>query len=62
MLLLIAAVGVTLTGQHPLRRDAMFWEASPSRQRLAQGVALISLVLWVSILFAGRWIAYVQPR
>jgi uncharacterized membrane protein len=58
--LLIVAVIVTLTCQIPLRHDAAFWDRSASRRRAASLIAIASLPLWVGIVFAGRWIAYVQ--
>jgi hypothetical protein len=58
--LLAAAVCITLACQVPMRKDARFWEASPGRRRGAQLIAAISLPFWVGIVFAGRWIAYVQ--
>ncbi len=60
MLLLLAAAGVTLACQMPLRYDPAYWELSTGRRRGAQLIAAASLVLWVGIVFAGRWIAYVQ--
>ena len=62
MTLLVLASGITLACQIPLRRDAGFWERSPSRRRLAGLIACVSLPLWIAILFAGRWIAYVQSN
>jgi hypothetical protein len=58
--LLAAAVGITLGYQMPLRKDARFWEISRGRRRAAQAIAAISIPFWVGIVFAGRWIAYVQ--
>ncbi len=60
MALLLAAAGVTLASQMPLRRDAAFWELSTGRRRAAKIIAAVSLPLWIGIVFAGRWIAYVQ--
>jgi hypothetical protein len=60
MCLLLAVVGVTLACQVPLRRDPQFWELSGARKRAAQLIAVASMPLWVGIIFAGRWIAYVQ--
>ena len=57
--LLTAAAAVTLASQLPLRRDPTFWDAS-NRRWIARTIALLSLPLWVGIVFAGRWIAYVQ--
>jgi len=58
--LLVVAVCITLACQVPMRRDATFWEVSQGRRRGAQLIAAISLPFWVGIVFAGRWIAYVQ--
>ncbi len=58
--LLAAATGITLASQLPLRRHAAFWESSAGRRRAARLLAAASLAAWVAIVFAGRWIAYVQ--
>ncbi len=58
--LLIAAAGVTLGCQIPLRRDAEFWDRNAARRRTVRLMAIASLSLWIAIIFAGRWIAYVQ--
>ncbi len=58
--LLVAAVCITLACQVPMRNDAAFWESSQGRRRGARVIAAISLPFWVAIVFAGRWIAYVQ--
>jgi hypothetical protein len=60
MLLLILAALLTLSVQRPLRHAAEFWESSTQRRAAAQGIAVLSLVLWSCIVFAGRWIAYVS--
>jgi len=59
MLLLVAAALLTLVLQRPLRQAADFRDSSPTRRAAIQGGALLSLVLWTCIVFAGRWIAYV---
>jgi hypothetical protein len=58
--LLLAAAGITLACQIPLQRNAAFWELSVERRRAARVIASVSLPLWVAIIFAGRWIAYIQ--
>jgi hypothetical protein len=58
--LLLAAAGVTLACQIPLRRNPEFWEISRTRKRTGQLIAVASMPLWVAIICAGRWIAYVQ--
>ena len=58
--LLLLAVGLTLVCQIPLGTNAAFWESSAGRRRAALLLASLSLPVWIAILFAGRWIAYVQ--
>jgi hypothetical protein len=60
MALLLAAAGITLACQIPLQKDAAFWELSAARRRAAQLIAAASIPLWIAIICAGRWIAYVQ--
>ena len=59
MLMLIVAALLTRSIQRPLRNATEFWESSPQRRAAVQGIAVLSLVLWSCIVFAGRWIAYV---
>jgi hypothetical protein len=60
MSLLAVAVCITLACELPMRKDSRFWEVSPGRRRGAQLIAAVSLPFWIGIVFAGRWIAYVQ--
>lgn len=60
MCLLILAAGGTLLCQLPLRKHLGYWEESESRRRKARLIGFLSLPLWIAIVFAGRWIAYVQ--
>jgi uncharacterized protein DUF6644 len=62
MVLLVAAAGITLACQIPMRRDGQFWDRSLSRRRLGGLIACLSMPIWVAIVFAGRWIAYVQSH
>lgn len=57
MLLLIAALTVTLLFQFLHRRNAAFGEVAGPRAA-AVTLAIVSILLWSSIIFAGRWIAY----
>lgn len=59
MALLIGAAAVTLACQLPLRSDPRYWDRA-GRAGLAAGVAGCALPLWVGIVLAGRWIAYVK--
>jgi hypothetical protein len=58
--LLITAAGATLACQLPIRSNPTFWELSPGRRRAGQLIAVTSIPLWIAIVCAGRWIAYVQ--
>jgi hypothetical protein len=60
MALLLAAACMTLVCQLPLRGNPDFWDLSAPRRRAARLLAAASMPLWVAIIFAGRWIAYVQ--
>lgn len=58
MLLLIVAITLTLLYQLPLRKDPAYWTKTPMRRTNSMAVAIASLLVWVGIVFAGRWIAY----
>ena len=60
MLLLFLSTAVSLGYQAPLKRDPEFWDFSHGRHRIGQLLALLSLALWVGVIFSGRWIAYVE--
>jgi uncharacterized membrane protein len=60
MVMLAFVLLLTLSLQVGLKRDGRFWEASAGRRRSAKMIAILSLALWVGIVFAGRWIAYVD--
>ena len=60
MSLLVPVLGLTLFLHRAIKRDAGYWEASPARRISAKAFAAVSILLWISILAAGRWIAYVQ--
>ena len=57
MLLLIGALSVTWLLQFLHRRNAAFGDVSGPRAAAAT-LAVVSILLWSSIIFAGRWIAY----
>jgi putative copper export protein len=58
MLLLICGIIVTLLFQTAIRKDEAFWELSPARRASAKLLAVLSLAIWIGIIFAGRYIAY----
>jgi hypothetical protein len=60
MLLLIAALAVTLGFQETVRRNASAWGVAPARPWSARAIAVVSLAIWIAIVMCGRWIAYVD--
>jgi hypothetical protein len=60
MLLLIAAIAMTLGYQLPVRKNPLFWEVTPGRRSAARALVVVSLAVWIAIVCAGRWIAYVS--
>ena len=56
MLLLICALTVTGIFQIMLRTNSSF--AGASRSGAGITIAVVSMLLWTGIIFAGRWIAY----
>ncbi|MDP9066487.1 MAG: hypothetical protein M3O06_11555 [Pseudomonadota bacterium] len=60
MSLLAAVATMTWIGQSTLRRQADFWTRADKGQWPAKAAAILSLAMWVAIVFSGRWIAYVQ--
>lgn len=58
---MLAVVSVlTLTFQQGLRKDERYWERSTQRRLAVQVLAIVSLMFWIGIVFAGRWIAYID--
>jgi hypothetical protein len=57
MIMLVIVAGLTFILQRPLATDAGYWDGN--RAAAAKSIAIVSLVLWSCIVFAGRWIAYV---
>jgi hypothetical protein len=60
MSLLAVVLIVTIIFQQGIASDHLFWESSFRRRINGRLLAGLSLVLWVGIVFAGRWIAYVD--
>jgi uncharacterized membrane protein len=58
MLLVVLLVVLTLVVQKASARESGYWSASIVRQRLGMALAVGSLILCVSIVAAGRLIAY----
>jgi hypothetical protein len=63
MVLLACAVTVTLWYRRLFARDATRDPAREKRgRRLPKFAAVVCMLLWVGIIFAGRWIAYAPGR
>lgn len=60
MAMLVLVILATLALQRPLRRDSDYWELTEGRKSTGKVLAVLSLCLWVGIIFAGRWIAYTE--
>ncbi|HKA76150.1 MAG TPA: DUF6644 family protein [Pseudolabrys sp.] len=58
MMLLVAALIVTGLIHVFQQRNAAFGDLSRGPRAVSVTVAIISLLLWSAIIFAGRWIAY----
>jgi hypothetical protein len=61
MVLLSLAIIVTLYCQHVLMRESVL-AGRRSGPNTARMVAAVSLLLWIGIIFAGRWIAYAPGK
>jgi hypothetical protein len=58
MALLIAALIVTGLFQYLERRNASFGDLRPGSRAAATTLAIVSMLIWTGIVFAGRWLAY----
>jgi hypothetical protein len=58
MLFLFIALSIFFLFTRTAAQDPHYWEKSNQLKFLAKLLALISIALWVGIVFAGRWIAY----
>jgi uncharacterized membrane protein SirB2 len=55
MLMLAIVIGITFVVQRQNKKDTSFWEL---RRGTAAIAGAFSLLLWVGVITAGRWIAY----
>lgn len=58
MLSLLCVVIITISFQKLIAARAPEWDASPGVPAGAKLAAVVSIVLWILIIFGGRWIAY----
>ncbi len=59
MLMVVVLTILTAVFSSALRKDGEYWSATPGRRVLGSAIGLTSLILCVSIVAAGRLIAYV---
>jgi uncharacterized membrane protein len=62
MLMLVAVIILTVAFQRTVTTNAGRWDNPRAQPRGARITALVSLALWLSIIVAGRWIAYAEPH
>jgi hypothetical protein len=60
MALLAVAIMLTAGLQRSISSSPNFWDKDRGRRMAGQLAATVSILVWCSILFAGRWIAYTQ--
>ena len=58
MAFLLAAIVVTAVFHVTLHRDPDYWDHDRNRRLTARWLGALALVLWIGVIFAGRWIAY----
>jgi hypothetical protein len=58
MLMIIVALGLTALVAGAVGRDPAKWDAASTRPASAKLFALVSLGLWIGIIFCGRFIGY----
>jgi hypothetical protein len=61
MSLLIPAVVIAILRRRGMRWKVICRDRTPSAGMPAKVIAVTSLLLWSSVVFAGRWIAYLGP-
>jgi hypothetical protein len=57
-MLLVPAVVLAFVVYWLNRRETGFWERSLARRNSARVIAAVSMLLWIGVVLAGRWIAY----
>jgi hypothetical protein len=58
ILFLIVATILSVYFAVTLRRDPEYWEKSARHRAMARAMGALSVLLWVGIIIAGRWIFY----
>jgi Family of unknown function (DUF6644) len=60
MALLAVAIMLTAGLQRSISSSPNFWDRDRRRRMAGKFAATVSILVWCSIIFAGRWIAYTQ--
>lgn len=55
---LILALALAFVVHRLSLRESLYWECSFRRRISGQLIAAVSLLLWIGVMMAGRWIAY----
>jgi hypothetical protein len=58
MIFLVLAIVLTAIFGLTLRSDPGYWDKNANRRAAARVLGFVSLLLWVGVIFGGRWIAY----
>ena len=58
--MLVPAVGLAWVVYRLDARETGYWERSVARRAGGRVIAAVSLVLWIGVVLAGRWIAYAE--
>jgi hypothetical protein len=57
MAMVLLAIALTMVLQR-LLDDCPYREMAPAKRRATRAISLLSLAVWLAIVFCGRWIAY----
>ena len=60
LICLISAISLAVVIFRFEKKHTCYWESTNARNRIAQGLSLCSILLWICTVFAGRWIAYLD--
>lgn len=58
MFMIVVVVWVTQWFSRSVRENPAKWDSVATRPRIAPVIALVSLALWIGIIYCGRFIAY----
>lgn len=60
MLLLLGMIVFTVVFHNAVRRHAASWDRAPALPLAARITMAASMLVWITIIFLGRWIAYAR--